>query len=440
MSDFVDPGYLESLLAQADIEAPMKPSSVVPQQSVVPAGEFDPDRPDTQSPDLRLQPPTMNKTYASLCAILRNDGRVLEAPLRWNEMQQCPTISGAAFDDHMSGVLRERIELLLSDNKGKPLQFASADIEQAVVQVALENRYHPVRDYLEALHWDGVKRIAALADEVLGVERSAYNIAVLNRWAIGCVARIYEPGCDSQMVLTLTGGEDVGKSRFFATLAGFNWFSDRAVDIGNKDTVMLMQRVWILEWGELAAIRSKDWELVKSFITSRDDDFRPPYGKKVVRQPRACVIVGTANDHEFLQGREGERRFWPIAIPNGVKIDLEKLADWRDQIWAEARAYFLGLQQWHLTDDEKKLLKVAHSSHVDDHPWHGVIGHWVESWTGEITTTLILEKALSLSPKDWTHSHRMSVAKCMKVLGWCQPGSRIDGTNSGERIWKRKQM
>ena len=45
-------------------------------------------------------------------------------------------------------------------------------IDSAIRLVADENRYHPVREYLESLEWDGVPRIDDALRHFLGVERT----------------------------------------------------------------------------------------------------------------------------------------------------------------------------------------------------------------------------------------------------------------------------
>lgn len=418
------------LLKREGYLAPAAPSA--PAQSTLPAVE--------EAPAEIAALKGIGKTYASLCAILRNDRRIIAEPLEWNEMLCGPVVGDRELEDHDTGAIRERIELTITNSKGKPLQFAAGDIEKAVYQVAHERPFHPVREYLEQLVWDGTPRVEAVAEELLGLERTRLHQVLLRRWFIGSVARIFRPGCELQMVLVFAGPEGKGKSRFFKTLVGQDWFSDARVDIRDKDALQLLQRIWMLEWGELAAIRGAQWEDIKAFITSTTNDFRPPYGRRVIRAPRHCVIVGTVNEDEFLHGREGERRFWPLRIPAAWSIPLDQVAAWRDQLWAEAVRLFRSGEQWWLTDEETALLREAAAGHVERHPWEDLISEWLASWTAEVTTSAVLEKAIRKPAGNWTRGDTMAVASVMKRLGYVRPGDQGRGrVGSRERVWTKAE-
>lgn len=407
-------GYL-SMVAPARPEQPPLPGS---------AGE----PPSIEQAKLK----GISKTYASLCAILRNDRRIIPEALEWNEMACAPTVGGVELEDHDVGRIRERIEITVTNSQGKPLLFPDGEVSTALYQVAHERCYHPVREYLEHLEWDKTPRIAAVVDELLGLERSQLHLALVTRWFIGAVARIFRPGCELQMVLVFCGNEDLGKSRFFKALAGSDWFSDERIDLRDKDARLLLQRVWFLEWGELAALKGSSWEDVKAFITSTTNDFRPPYGRKMARAPRHCVIVGTSNEVQFLHGREGERRFWPLAIPAGHTIPLNLVAEWRDQLWAEAVHLYRAGEQWHLTDEEKALLRLNHKEHVEQHPWEEPIAEWLAGWTSDITTSAVLEKAIRKPVMNWTKADEMVVGRCMRSLGYERERRRDE---EGERVY-----
>ncbi len=419
MSEFEEMEHQQAIDTMVDAEVDRSP--FVEQQAII--------QPD--APHVTIE--GIAKTYASLCAILRHDRRIFPEPLRWNEMLCCPTSKGEELPESTTGRVREQVELDCADSKGKPLRFSPGDVDMAIAQIAQERRYHPVKDYLSGLQWDRVGRISGLCG-LLGVAPSPYHLAILRRWMIGCVARIFKPGCDLQMVLVLTGREDAGKSRFFAQIAGEHWFSDETIDIKDKDAKMLLQRIWFWEWGELEQISAKDWPSRKSFITSRDNDFRTPYGRTFKRYPRHCVIPSTANEDRFLVGRDGERRFWPIRIPDGVKIKCAQVAAQRDQLWAEAVHLFQQKEQWHLLEAEKPMLRASHAHHVEEHPWASRVADWAATFAGSLTTSAVLEHAIGKPPKDWTRGDQMAVATVMRAIGYPVHAESDAGR---ERVWKK---
>ena len=109
-------------------------------------------------------------------------------------------------------------------------------IQDAVMVIANENRYHPVRDYIESLPaWDGVPRVDTLFIDYLGSPDTLYIRAIARKMMVAAVARIYEPGIKFDSVVVLNGPQGMGKSSFFARLGG-RWFSD-SLTIGDmKDS------------------------------------------------------------------------------------------------------------------------------------------------------------------------------------------------------------
>lgn len=374
------------------------------------------------------------KSYGSLVHILRTDRRVVEEPLEFNEMLHTPTVGTVPIEEASIGQYREKIELLVKDAKGRGLSFSSADITQALLQVAAERKYHPVRDYLEALRWDGVERIASVVEDVLDAKATELTQALVRKWFIQAVARVMKPGCQAHGVLILLGAQGAGKSTFFRTLAGEEWFSDSPVDLANKDAMMLLRRVWFLEWAELGAMQNaKSVDSVKAFITSATDTFRPPYGKGMVTAPRHCVIVGTTNDEEILSDPTGNRRYWIVRA--GSKVDTEKLAEWRDHLWAEALVAFRKGEPWHLTDDEHATLRTVQAEFERGDPWTAPVLAWARCRREPFTLGEVLEGPVDKARAHITRTDEMRVASILRRGGWNKTRIQTE-TGRAWRWWK----
>ena len=212
----------------------------------------------------------------------------------------------------------------------------------ALNDVAMSRRFHPIRDYLSSLPvWDGVERLDTLLVDMLGADDTDYVRAVTRKTIVAAVKRVLEPGCKFDHVLILNGPQGIGKSGLFARLGG-RWFSDSLTltDMKDKTGSEKLQGWWIMELGELAGMKKADIESVKGFITCTDDRYRPPYGRQVERHPRSSIIVGTTNSETgFLRDVTGNRRFWPVDVrgrPDGrTPWDIEQSVF--DQVWAEAK-------------------------------------------------------------------------------------------------------
>lgn len=215
-------------------------------------------------------------------------------------------------------------------------KFRSDNDLKAALELAFhENEFHPVREYLKGLHWDGVPRLNTMLQDYLGVEDSPYTQAAGRKWMCGAAARALRPGCKFDCVLVLVGPQGVGKSTFAAILAR-GWFNDSVIDMGRKDGYESLQGSWIIELSELASMKRQEVESVKAFIAKQEDTFRAAYARRADTRPRQCVFLATTNDTEFLKDRTGERRWWPVNVTR--KLDRDQLRQNVDQLWAEAVA------------------------------------------------------------------------------------------------------
>lgn len=92
------------------------------------------------------------------------------------------------------------------------------NINKAMNIAASENRYHPIREYLEQLVWDGKHRIGRLLPKYLGAEEDAYTREIMQLLMLAAIHRVYEPGCKYEIMACLVGGQGAGKSTFFGSL------------------------------------------------------------------------------------------------------------------------------------------------------------------------------------------------------------------------------
>ena len=219
--------------------------------------------------------------------------------------------------------------------------FSERNITDCFSKVADLRRFHPVRDYLDALpEWDGVCRIEYLFQRCFDVEDSLYTRAVARKVFTAAVARIYCPGIKFDSVPVFDGAQGIGKSTLFRMLAGSAYYSETLslTDMSDKAGAEKLQGIWIAEIPELAGMKKADIEKVKAFLSTLDDQYRPSYGKVVESHPRQCVIIATVNgDRGYLRDVTGNRRFWILKCRQKEPVrKFDITSEERDKIWAEA--------------------------------------------------------------------------------------------------------
>ena len=214
-------------------------------------------------------------------------------------------------------------------------------IDDALQEVTQDNKFHPVREYLRGITWDGECRLDTLFIDYIGAEDTDYIRAVTRKWMCGAVARVMDPGIKFDTAIVLYGSQGLGKSLILERL-GRKWFNNSLVDIKTKDALEQIQGSWIVELAELAPTYKNDNEIVKAFISRTSDRFRSPYGRRTEEYPRQCVFAGSTNNLMFLKDRTGNRRFWPITGDKDrkTKHSWELSKDDIDQLWAEAYYYW----------------------------------------------------------------------------------------------------
>lgn len=241
----------------------------------------------------------------------------------------------------------------------RSIYLAEHTVHGVLPVVARRHPFHQVRDWLNSLEHDGVKRLDAWLLRYLGVVDTPYYRMIGAKILLSCVARVMSPGCKVDTMAVFEGVQGRGKSTMLSILCGSEWFTDRLSDFGSKDLLMELQGRWIIEVAELATMRKADQNHVKSFLTSRNDKYRPSHARLVVEHPRQCVLMGTTNpsaDRKYLTDDTGNRRYWPVAVK---QINIELISADRDQLWAEAVARFKEggeAGRWWLNDDEQRLL------------------------------------------------------------------------------------
>lgn len=224
------------------------------------------------------------------------------------------------------------------------------DFFDAVKNVSVRNKFHPVREILDSLKWDGKEHIRGLLPDYLGADDTEYTYQVVRLWMLGAVGRIYHPGCKFDYTMILKGRQGIGKSTFLQMLSlNDEWFNDSLDSLDSDKAAESLLGSWIIELAELKSLArtAGGVESVKKFLTATQDKYRVPYERRSDIFLRQCVFAGTTNKSDFLQDETGNRRF--LIIPTGEHEPTKNLftaaamqdikAAWAQavHIWKEVR-------------------------------------------------------------------------------------------------------
>lgn len=323
------------------------------------------------------------------------------------------------------------------------------NINKAMNIAASENRYHPIREYLEQLVWDGKYRIGRLLPKYLGAEEDAYTREIMQLLMLAAIHRVYEPGCKYEIMVCLVGGQGAGKSTFFRFLAiKDEWFSDDLKRMDDDNVYRKMQGHWIIEMSEMmATVNAKSIEDIKSFISRQKETYKIPYETHPEDRPRQCVFVGTSNSMDFLPlDRTGNRRFAPILVhPDRVEkhiLEDEKEArNYIIQAWAEAmELYRSGQHELKLSKDTENYLRQMQKEFMPEDAKVGIIQLWLDELSQDyVCSTMIYKEAFDHeydTPKDWELKEINNVMN-NSISGWEKISSHRFAEYGIQRGWRR---
>ncbi|MFO0675284.1 MAG: virulence-associated E family protein [Polyangiaceae bacterium] len=310
----------------------------------------------------------------------------------------------------------------------------------AVSTVARSRRFHPVRDYLNSIAWDGTPRLDSWLTTYLGVEATDYSRTIGTKFLVSAVARVMHPGAKADCMLILEGLQGQKKSTAVRNLVPVaSWFTDEFSDFGTRDGAMVLGGAWVVEVPELDAMGRAEVSRIKAFVSRTVDRYRSPYGRHVEDHPRQCVLVGTTNGEAYLRDETGNRRFWPAKCG---AIDVDGLARDRDLLWAEAVALYQDGASWWLEDAETVRAAAAEQdARYQCDAWESVVVPWLRLRALEateagqskgVTVGEVLAGPLDLDKSKWNQSEQSRVGRMLKRHGWERRRLR----SGDEREWR----
>jgi hypothetical protein len=371
------------------------------------------------------------------------------------------TLNGELWSDDRDFNIRAILEAPTTQG-GYGFKVSDRDLKAAVVLAANDNAFHPVREYLEGLAWDGVSRMERLFIDYLGAADNAYHRAAARMMLVAAVCRVFEPGHKFDFAVILEGVQGKRKSTFVRKL-GRQWYAELDGDFHDaKQMIELMQGAWILEIPELTGFSKADVRAIKAFMSRQSDRARLAYARRAGSFPRQCIFIGSTNDREYLKDDTGGRRFWPITCEVN-EIDTDGLEGHVDQIWAEAFAIYREMRETQPQGTLPLYLDGAALQHAlglqesrrvetEADAFAGQIGAWLERpiATGSFDDdtdargeplyrmeTCLIEiwcECLGNDRRSYNRQAQLSLANAMRlVAGWEQAGLKMFAAPYGKQ-------
>ena len=360
-------------------------------------------------------------------------------------------VYGSKTDDYIMAINASGVSLLLNDmsdrielSDGKPItkieeaailnrlrDYDMKDVgrmRDAIKEAALRNRYHPVKEYLDTLLWDGESRFTALMD-CLSIS-SPLGDVFWRKWLIGSVAKIL--AARQNYMLVLLGAQGKGKSRLAEWLCPIpHLFYEGPINPDDKDSLIRLINNWLWEVAELdSTTRRSERSALKHFISTRTVKVRVPYGEYDTEKPAAASLIGTINEDGtgFLHAPTGNRRFAVVHLDD---IDWSYTEIDRDQLWAEIYYAYLNGESWELTPYEQEIQAEINGGHMMVSPLEELLLQYYEidkSETERFTPTMeILERLTTLGLKGDQFKQKMELTSILTKLGLKPEQRRVKG-------------
>jgi hypothetical protein len=314
------------------------------------------------------------------------------------------------------------------------------DVGAAIEAVARRHSFNPIQDMLRSLEWDEAPRLDRVLPEYFQSPDSEYERAIGPRWFIALVARAMDPGCQSDSTLILEGKQGHGKTTAFRSLMRDpTWYAESSCGVDSKDFFENLRGVWLMGFDELDSLTRASLTKVKTVLTATRDRYRKSYGRHSTDYPRACGFCGSTNAEQYFNDPTGARRFWPVRVLR--EINVQRIVDDRDQLWAEAFARWRSGEEWHVNTPELLALCEAEQEERQEiDGWEEVVVRWfhdptkfshtpitaepssvfrgMQPFDGSqgVTTADVIEHAVGKLKGQWTTGDAMRVGRILQRL------------------------
>ena len=364
--------------------------------------------------------------------------------IRFNQLKNSPEKTVDSVREIWTDTDDARLRTFIEHNYGI---YNKQKFDDGFREYLYMNSYHPIREKIKSLQWDGEHRLCYFLTKWMKGENVPYTMEVSRLIFAGGIHRIFNPGCKFDDMPVLIGThQGEGKSTIVRWLAMSDEYFTEVTEFEGQKAIEAIEGAWICEVSELLAMtKSKDVEAVKSFITRQNDRYRMPFDKRVTDHKRQCIFIGTTNKEQFLTDKTGNRRFYPVRVRQTAYELFEhkdEVKAYIEQCWAEAYELYKQNRLSPYADvTMKEVIRKRQLDATQDDYRIGMIRDFLES-KSEVCIPMLWYEALKMrSDIKPTRKDSNEIALIMQGMdGW----ERKDDTTKSfknygtQRYWKKE--
>ena len=363
--------------------------------------------------------------------------------IRFNEM----TESAENYDGSKISLWKDSDDAEAKSYIEEKYDIYSVKKYEDAFRLLLEERsYHPIKERLRLLQWDGKPRICNFLHKCMSADNNPYTSEVSRLIFAGGIHRLYNPGCkfdDMPVLIGTRQGE--GKSTIVRWLNMADEYFTEVTEFEGQKAIESLEGAWICEVSELLAMtKTKDVEAVKSFITRQNDRYRMPFDRRVSEHKRKCIFIGTTNKEQFLTDKTGNRRFYPVRVyqqGNNLYTKEKQVKEYIEQCWAEALIlYEKGELKPYADPGMTELFRKKQLEATQDDYRIGMIRDFLEA-KSEVCIPMLWYEALKMrSDLKPTRKDSNEIALIMQSMeGWVRQDATHHFKDYGtQRSWRKE--
>lgn len=300
------------------------------------------------------------------------------------------------YDDKITSIYYDHLENKLKEMGYVGSRFPPTSVRDNVMNIQFHNNSRNLfREWVEGLKWDGKPRVRTWFQETFGATApplestnmdDMYMGDVAEAWFIGAIKRMYSI-TKHEIVPVLIADQGIGKGLGIKYTAGRDtWFTESSVDVGEPGGAERfldgVRGSIIVELSESSQIRTKNVEMLKSFISKPFDQMRKAYARRDQRYPRHFILIATSNLDNIFTDITGNRRFFPMYCdPSRATREFseDRTVGQYDveQVWAEALELYNKGHRWYLSMDSARIAKIMQDFSTQENSGISAVTDWL---------------------------------------------------------------